>query len=220
MKRIIFMALACCLMALTSCSSSKSANTAALMLKYQYTQDQADLVNLSKAYGSTISRTMREKAPNPGECADYAVSLAILGHPVEANTWFNLEVHYYPNSAQYVEQLKVQMIPQFAKDTSTSATIADLSAHEQAAAAEGAETVSANDQAAAPVKVKLTKKEKKKLARQKAKAKKKAKRDKEKAKKAKAKAKKNAKKAATKQKEQAKRERELERRSAAQKDNE
>ncbi|MCQ2297543.1 MAG: hypothetical protein MJZ51_02860 [Bacteroidales bacterium] len=208
MKRILVLTLILGALAATGCSSRKAAgNSNALLIQYMQDDSQANLVNLSKAYGSQLSRVIREGRPQPGECADYAVTLALLNHAAEANTWFNLEAYYYPTSTQYVEQLKLDLIPEYASDNSTDAKDADLSAFDSKSVEDGsanAQMADNNQQAA--TKVKLTKKEKKKLARQKAKAKKKAKHEKQKAKKAKIKAKKKAKKQAAKQKAKAQKE--------------
>lgn len=209
MKRTLLLILTIGAFVATGCAGRRSASSSdALLIKYLHEDSQTNLVNLSKAYGSRLSRVVREDRPQPGECADYAVTLALLNHAAEANTWFNLEVHYYPTSAQYVEQLKLDLIPQYASDNSTDAREADLSGYgseESASSSEGTQVAGGSESAPAP-KVKLTKKEKKKLARQKAKAKKQARREKEKAKKAKIKAKKKAKKQAAKQKAQAQKE--------------
>lgn len=221
MKQLVVLTILCGSLILGGCAAfKKSANNSALLLQYQLDgTNQTSLVNLSKSYGSTLSRSLKDKHPEPGECADYAVTLAKLNHPAEANNWFNLEMYYHPASAPLVYKLKQQLTPMYANDTSTNASVADLSAFDSLAnpmvATDGGTSIAEGGQAAPAPKVKLTKKEKKKMARQKAKAKKKAKREKAKAKKAKEKAKKNAKKAAAKQKEQAREERAALRREAA-----
>lgn len=208
MKRTLVLTLIGTALLFTGCASLKgTGNSNALLVKYLNDDSQANLVNLSKNYGSRLSRVVREGVPEPGECADYAVTLALLNHAAEANTWFNLEVNYHPSAAQYVEQLKLDLIPQYASDNSTDAREAHFADEgaEGAVEANGTAAVSDNSQAA-PAKVKLTKKEKKKLARQKAKAKKKAKREKVKARKDKIKAKKKAQKQAAREKAKAQKE--------------
>lgn len=206
---------------LVGCSSSDYVlKDPTLKIKYQMDPSMANLLNLSKAYGSTISHNRMADTTMPGLYADYAVSLALLGKRAEANRWFNQEMLLYPYAEPWIQQLKVQLIPEYADnqyiDTSAmDTTLFDGMSFDDSTGVDSTRMQAAanqpvvdNELANKPIKMKMSPKEKKKAQKLKAKEKKKAqkekakaKKQKEKDKKAEAKAKAKAKKDKAKQKE-------------------
>lgn len=88
-----------------------------VMLAYEMDPSTDNMVNLSKAYSTTINKIRKTGERYPGLYSDYAVTLALQGKASEANVWFNNEMEAFPSSKKYVMQLKKQMIPQFLNDT-------------------------------------------------------------------------------------------------------
>lgn len=157
----------------------------ALLLAYQTDTTPVGLINLSKAYGEAVKNNDKDGIKQPGLYSDYATSLAMLGMREESNKWFNREMITYPSSARYINCIKLQLIPEFAMDTTSNAEIVDLSNFDELLltysqadfqADDNKTTLSAEDKKMLKrqkeKEKRIREKEKKKLAKQKAKEKK------------------------------------------------
>lgn len=185
MKRYILVGLLIALAA-TSCHSyNYLVEDQSLLLAYQTDTTPVALVNLSRAYGETIKSNDKEGIRQPGLYADYATSLALLGYREAANRWFNREMIVYNNSARYINNIKLQLIPEYAMDTTSNAQIVDLSSFDSLLL-----TYSQADFQEEDNRTTLSVEDKKMIQRQKAKAKKDREREKKKQAKLKAKEKK------------------------------
>ena len=101
------------------------------LLEYQKHPTQYNLADLSKKYASCIKLNMKRDTLQPGLFADYGVCLALLGKNSEANKMFNNEIAYFPNSARYVRQLKLQLVPEYVADTTAdTSTMFDVNLDE------------------------------------------------------------------------------------------
>lgn len=127
MKRNTLLVLLASLL-LTSCFNEGTlvSNPAPLM-QYQYKPTEANLVALAKTYAEAINNNLQQKVIHPGLYADYGIALARLGCLDVANTMFNNEKTFFPNSAQYVDYLKRTLTPHQASNTNTDTTLINLS---------------------------------------------------------------------------------------------
>lgn len=112
----------------TSCNDLKYlTDNSPVLLEYQNHPTQYNLADLSKSYASAIKICQKRDSIRPGLYSEYAVTLALLGKNSEANKMFNNEVAYFPNSARYVRQLKLLLVPEYVSDTiSDTSTVIDI----------------------------------------------------------------------------------------------
>lgn len=85
-------------------------------IAYEIHPTEYNLTDLAHSYGELLEAQLGDTI-YPGCFAEYGVALALLGKNSEANRMFNNEVFFYPNSARYVRQLKLQLVPEYISDT-------------------------------------------------------------------------------------------------------
>lgn len=103
---------------LTGCSSTESMQRVITQKTMEYEKHPTDynLTDLAHTYGEMLEAQLGDTV-QPGHFAEYGVALALLGKHSEANRMLNNEVMLYPNSARYVRQLKLQLVPEYLSDT-------------------------------------------------------------------------------------------------------
>lgn len=170
-------------------------------LNYIMDSTRSNLETLRNSYARQVGQVERSgERPKPGLFADYAICLAKLGQYEEAAKWLRKEVTAYPCAAEYVEQIRSQLLPNHKEKSNTE--YLPVLPYEQvnggncAAYHIVAESAELPNLAHKEVETerKLTPSEKKQAQKEKAKEKKKLKKDKEKARKKQQKAKAKAKK--------------------------
>lgn len=126
MKKVILtLLLPCCL--LTACyNEGKLVVNPAPLAQYQFKPTEARLLETAKAYADAINQNLEQKAIHPGLYADYGVALARLGCLEQANTMFNNEKTFFPNSTAYVDYLIATLTPQQAGDKHIDTSHIDL----------------------------------------------------------------------------------------------
>lgn len=85
-------------------------------MEYEKHPTNYNLTALAHSYGELLNAQVGDTV-RPGFFAEYGVALAQLGKNSEANRMFNNEVMLYPNSARYVRQLKLQLVPEYISDS-------------------------------------------------------------------------------------------------------
>lgn len=85
-------------------------------MEYEKHPTEYNLTALAHSYGLLLEAQIGDTV-QPGCFAEYGVTLALLGKNSEANRMFNNEVMLYPNTARYVRQLKLQLVPEYLSDT-------------------------------------------------------------------------------------------------------
>lgn len=146
-KRFLLCLCAIGCIAATGCSTQHYMNNSAnLLLEYQLHPNNANLIELSKAYASNLNINKNLGVVQPGVFTEYAITLVMLGHRAEANKMFNNEVSAYPSSAQYVRQLKLDLIPEFVTDTIADMSVAHISEFDSVYAKEEALTDEEDDE--------------------------------------------------------------------------
>ena len=195
------------LVSFASCVSEGSLTEAptALML-YQVKPSDARLVAVAKSYAGAINANLDEGVIHPGLYAEYGVALARLGCFRQANTMFNNELQFFPNSRAYVQILKETLVPALATDTLWDTTRIDIATLDTIPVTLTPEEVAFRQaQAADPEYQKMLKAQQKEERQQQALDKQKEKKEKDKARKEEQKAKQKAREQAKRDKEQAKR---------------
>ena len=124
-KVIITLLLPCCLLAACYNEGRLVVNPAPLAL-YQFKPTEARLLETAKAYADAINQNLEQGAIHPGLYADYGVALARLGCLQQANTMFNNEKTFFPNSTIYVDYLIKTFTPQQADDRHIDTSKIDL----------------------------------------------------------------------------------------------
>lgn len=118
MHRFLFFAVAAATIVCVSCQQENYlAEESRSMMLYQKNHTDGNLLALAKAQGESIARTAKEKTRQPGQYADYAVSIAKLGLQEEANRWFNKERVTFPASRKFVDAMKSKYAGAYAADT-------------------------------------------------------------------------------------------------------
>lgn len=170
-------------------------------LNYIIDSSRSNLETLRNSYARQVGQVERSgERPKPGLFADYAICLAKLGQYDEAAKWLKKEVAAYPCAAEYVEQLRSQLLPNHKEKSNTEylpvLPYEKVNGGNPAAYHIVAESAELTNLAHKEVETerKLTPSEKKQAQKEKAKEKKKLKKDKEKARKKQQKAKAKAKK--------------------------
>ena len=122
---ILTMLLTCCL--LTACyNEGKLVVNPAPLAQYQFKPTEARLLETAKAYADAINQNLDQRAVHPGLYADYGVALARLGCLEQANTMFNNEKAFFPNSTLYVDYLIATFTPRQAGDKHIDTSHIDL----------------------------------------------------------------------------------------------
>ena len=126
MKRAIaILLLPCCLLAACYNEGRLVVNPAPLA-QYQFKPTEARLLEAAKAYAEAINQNHDQRALHPGLYADYGVALARLGCLEQANTMFNNEKTFFPNSTAYVDYLIGRLTPTYAGRGHTDTSHIDL----------------------------------------------------------------------------------------------
>lgn len=124
-KVILIMLLPCCL--LTACyNEGKLVVNPAPLAQYQFKPTEAKLLEAAKAYAEAINQNLDQHTVHPGLYADYGVALARLGCLQQANTMFNNEKTFFPNSTAYVDYLISRLTPHQAADKHIDTSHIDL----------------------------------------------------------------------------------------------
>ena len=105
-RKISVWALAAALLSAACYSEGKLVENPAPLAHYQHRPTEARLLALAKTYAEAINRNLERGTIHPGQYADYGVALARLGCKEQANTMFNNETAFFPNSARYVDTLR------------------------------------------------------------------------------------------------------------------
>ena len=124
-KVIIMLLLPCCLLAACYNEGRLVVNPAPLA-QYQFKPTEARMLETAKAYAEAINQNLKQGAIHPGLYADYGVALARLGCLEQANTMFNNEKAFFPNSTTYVDYLISIFTPNQASDKHIDTTKIDL----------------------------------------------------------------------------------------------
>ena len=124
-KVIITLLLPCCMLAACYNEGRLVVNPAPLAL-YQFKPTEARMLETAKAYAEAINQNLKQGAIHPGLYADYGVALARLGCLEQANTMFNNEKAFFPNSTTYVDYLISTFTPNQASDKHIDTTKIDL----------------------------------------------------------------------------------------------
>ncbi len=117
--------LPCCLLAACYNEGQLVVNPAPLA-QYQFKPTEARLLEAAKAYAEAINQNLDQRAIHPGLFADYGVALARLGRLEQANTMFNNEKTFFPNSTAYVDYLINTLTPMYAGRGHTDTSHIDL----------------------------------------------------------------------------------------------
>lgn len=192
----------CALMTDVQAQQGKSRDTdMRAALNYIIDSSRSNLESLRNSYARQVGQVERSgERPKPGLFADYAICLAKLGQYDEATKWLKKEVAAYPCAAEYVEQLRSQLLPNHQEKGDVEylpvLPYEKVNGGQCAAYHIVAESAELTNLAHKEVETerKLTPSEKKQAQKEKAKEKKKLKKDKEKARKKQQKAKAKAKK--------------------------
>ena len=197
--------LAGCLMA--ACISEGSLSDAPVaVMQYQNKPTEARLLDVAKSYAEAINANLDEGVIHPGLYAEYGVALARLGCLPQANTMFNNECHFFPNSRMYVKILKESLVPAYLADTLWDTTHINLTTLDTIAITYTPEELALQAQLSAdPEYQKMLKAQQKEEREQQALDKKKERKEKERIRKEGQKAKQKAREQAKRDKEQAKR---------------
>ena len=128
MKKAFFATLMACLaFMMAACYNEGTLVTnPAPLTEYQFKPTQAKLLKVAKAYAESINDNLAHKTLHPGLYADYGVALAQLGCLDQANTMFNNEKAFFPNSTAYVDMLIKTFTPQQAGDRHIDTSRIDL----------------------------------------------------------------------------------------------
>lgn len=128
MKKAFFATLMACLaFMMAACYNEGTLVTnPAPLTEYQFKPTQAKLLKVAKAYAESINDNLAHKTLHPGLYADYGVALAQLGCLDQANTMFNNEKAFFPNSTAYVDMLIKTFTPQQAGDRHIDTSHIDL----------------------------------------------------------------------------------------------
>ena len=102
---------------LAACSGQYKGMPRAEVLAYQTTSTYGGLHLLAVAYAEAINAAVKEDTLHPGMYADYAVTLAQMGHRDAACRMFNAEMRTFPESRAMVLRLKQHLIPELIDDT-------------------------------------------------------------------------------------------------------
>ena len=124
-KVIITLLLPCCMLAACYNEGRLVVNPAPLA-QYQFKPTEARMLETAKAYAEAINQNLKQGAIHPGLYADYGVALARLGCLEQANTMFNNEKAFFPNSTTYVDYLISTFTPNQASDKHIDTTKIDL----------------------------------------------------------------------------------------------
>ena len=118
MRKILLSTVALATLLLVSCKEENYlAEESRTLMLYQKNPTDGNLLALAEAQGETLAKTAKSKDRQPGQYADYAVSLAKLGLQDEANRWFNKERTTFPASKRFVDAMKARYCGQYAADT-------------------------------------------------------------------------------------------------------
>ena len=124
-KVIITLLLPCCM--LDACyNEGRLVVNPAPLAQYQFKPTEARMLETAKAYAEAINQNLKQEAIHPGLYADYGVALARLGCLEQANTMFNNEKAFFPNSTTYVDYLISTFTPNQASDKHIDTTKIDL----------------------------------------------------------------------------------------------
>lgn len=119
-RHVTFFWLAGATLLIAACGGLQPAGSStAMLLEYQTHPTNYNLADLAKSYANTIKYNSKRDTCQPGLYAEYGVALALLGKNSEANKMFNSEIAAFPNSARYVRQLKLALVPEYVSDTVT-----------------------------------------------------------------------------------------------------
>ncbi len=126
--------LATVVLAIWSCSHEKNVlQDPRVILEYNLDRTDSTLVAVETRYSEVINATeFNKKQVKPGVYADYAVALALDRKFHEADSFFNLEVHNYPESEKYVGFLKSKMTSDAGRKRVCEERINDSIAREEA----------------------------------------------------------------------------------------
>lgn len=126
MKKIIAVLLLSC-STLTACyNEGQLVVNPAPLAQYQFKPTEARLLEAAKAYAEAINQNLDQRAIHPGLYADYGVALARLGCLEQANTMFNNEKTFFPNSTVYVDYLINTLTPMYAGKGHTDTSHIDI----------------------------------------------------------------------------------------------
>ncbi len=104
-----------CLVLFSSCTKQlyKYKGYDEMAFKYTVATDEKELKKAVKGYKSLVegdkNKKKKSKKKNtlpPGVCVDYAQLLLLQGDTVKALTFFDKEVHLFPESKNFVESIK------------------------------------------------------------------------------------------------------------------
>ena len=124
-RKFILILLASCL--LTACfNEGNLVVNPAPLAQYQFKPTEARLLAAAKAYADAINQNLDQHAIHPGLYADYGVALARLGCLEQANTMFNNEKAFFPNSTAYVDYLIATLTPHHVNDKHIDTSHIDL----------------------------------------------------------------------------------------------
>ena len=101
---------------LSACSGQYKGMPREEVLAYQTHATYGELYGLATAYANAINTAIAEDTLHPGMYADYAVTLALMGHREAACRMFNAEMKTFPESRGIVTRIKRQMIPELMGD--------------------------------------------------------------------------------------------------------
>ena len=193
--------------AFASCVSEGSLTEApAALMQYQVKPSDSRLVEVARSYAVAINANLDQGVIHPGLYAEYGVTLARLGCLTQANTMFNNELRFFPNSRWYVEVLKETLTPTLSADTLWDTTKIDLKSLDTIPVVLTPEEEALQQQLAAdPEYQRLIKAQQKEERQQQALDKQKAKKEKDRARKEEQKAKQQAREQAKRDKEEARR---------------
>ena len=101
----------------TGCSGQYKGMPREAVLAYQTNATYGELHTLAVAYAESINSAIKEDTLHPGMYADYAVTLAMMGHRGTACRMFNAEMVAFPESRGMVRRIKQHMLPDMMDDT-------------------------------------------------------------------------------------------------------
>ena len=113
MRKIIAISLLSCWLWTACYNEGQLVVNPAPLAQYQFKPTEARLLETAKAYADAINQNLEQRALHPGLYADYGVALARLGCLEQANTMFNNEKAYFPNSTAYVDYLIHTLTPMY-----------------------------------------------------------------------------------------------------------
>ena len=100
------------LLMVCGCSQPKSITKCYdLFLTYDMYPSKETLVPIEKGFRNTVKKTKTDVVYEQGFCAEYGITLALLGKYKDAFVWLDKEITDYPVSKDYITTMKMQMIP-------------------------------------------------------------------------------------------------------------